>query len=1164
MHRKRHVWFHDPDTCVDLPVMHLTTPEGFSDGERFFMAAGARRFGPGRTEERHGNWTHLTIIHARDAGRAAVVENSRRYVYNIAHRILERGVIPPLSEAVSAVLEEAVRLSRRVPVTIPLWQSPDGSELEELFLKQLVTTIELREVLFFLHFQVPFNLLVPNAVQDQRRVDFAIIHPVSHPHAVVIEVDGIHHNDDADQRNMDRERDLLLRQAGHTVIRFSRQEIEAGAGKSYDTLSDALKPYRFPLNWDEEAAAAGHAQAAVLYALERGIVSPDDSEWSIACTGSWSHTQSVAVHEFVQTLGALGELYGTRMVPPTVQIQEQDFDAPPRGEALRLHWSPLPWFYPAQGDGSSGRRMTVLELRPTWFPVMTPLPAPPARWRQPNPEVPCESLEYLLRVSFPGLDSFRPGQEEAIRRSLAGQDSVVLLPTGAGKSLVFQFSALMMPGVTLAVTPLVSLMEDQVENLRYVGFDRAASISSSDTAARKDRLIEGLKRGLFILCYISPERLQIQEFRNSLEMVRVASPVPQVVVDEAHCVSEWGHDFRPAYLNLGRLARVLGRRDPGTAPAVIGLTGTASRAVLRDVQRELGIRDLEAVITPDSFDRSELSFEVVTIDGKQKQDTVKNILDRVVPQRLGLQPSDLFNNREDNTICGIVFYPHVGGEHGVVNARKYLQDHFHQQIASFAGSDKVDGEQKQREAKDFKANRLNVMVATKAFGMGIDKPNVRYTVHYQLPPSLESFYQEAGRAGRDRNPAHCLVIRTVYSDEHVDWLLSPVISNEEARRRYQEATKEYKKRDDIARNLFFFFNSFRGIDSELQIVREVIKELGDLAAAADIEIPFGDNSDHKTERRKEAPIPKDLLERALHRLILLGLIEDYTVDYRKHSLRVATRALDEDSLREHLFRYISGYSISRARRVIENTPQQQGLSPEEIIVVYVRALIEFIYATVEGGRRSAIRTVWRWAQHEKDDAQLRQELLDYLQETESAKSVFAILREDEFNLDLWSDVVAYIANVKEAQELDTALARALEDYPDHPAVLACRAISSAMAGKTASESRDYMEAAVEFLLTRYGEGAPAAVDLLQWVLDEIRVHKKSSIPAILRGATRITDSREDSASDEARIALAGEVLRKRVGRNGTVALLATLLRGLSTATEELSPDIPAVNGGNSE
>ncbi|MFW6056848.1 MAG: DEAD/DEAH box helicase, partial [Chloroflexota bacterium] len=531
----RNPWFYDPVVYLHAPVFEWTDPGGFNDGERTFLPAGGRRYDPVAVPGQYGNWTHVAAI-AQSADRRPAKHDARlQSVLAVAGRILRRGVAPPVSRFLNTRMSDAVFLSERVGKGQPRWSSPDGSDLETQFVQRLAGLIEPREVLFFLHFQVPFGMLVPDAPTDARRVDFALIHPSIYPRVVVIELDGVHHTADSRHVLTDAKRDELLRTAGHTIIRLRAEELRSGAGSGLQQIAEEVRRCKFPRNWDEEATAIAHAQAGLLLAMAQGMLQPEDESWEVVCTGPWARTMSFAVQEFVQTLGALGELYGAQAVPETYVVSDRAPDGGHRGQSLELRWEPLPWFYPARGSTSDAAEVQRLDLRPVWLPVISPLPTPPAEWVQPDSTVSRETLIHLLRVVFPEKDAFRQGQEEAIRRSLAGQDSVVLLPTGAGKSLIFQLTAALTPGLALAVVPLVSLMEDQMDNLHYAGFDRTVSISSSTTAAGLSSAIEDrLKSGVFLICYIAPERLQIQRFRDSLGTLKLAAPVPQVVVDEAH------------------------------------------------------------------------------------------------------------------------------------------------------------------------------------------------------------------------------------------------------------------------------------------------------------------------------------------------------------------------------------------------------------------------------------------------------------------------------------------------------------------------------------------------------------------------------------------------------------------------------------------------------
>ena len=229
-----------------------------------------------------------------------------------------------------------------------------------------------------------------------------------------------------------------------------------------------------------------------------------------------------------------------------------------------------------------------------------------------------EVTEWFLAYVF-RKDGFWKGQWETVERTLNGKDSVVLLPTGGGKSIAFQLAALLLPGRCIVVDPILSLIDDQIDNLHRVGVDRCVAITSQITSQEERELqLQAFSSGHYMFCYVAPERFQISRFRDYLMTLTVSTPVSLIAVDEAHCVSEWGHDFRTAYLNLGRTAREY-CASGGQAPPLVALTGTASKIVLKDVQRELGITDIDAIITPKSFDRPELQFSVLTCKSSEKR-----------------------------------------------------------------------------------------------------------------------------------------------------------------------------------------------------------------------------------------------------------------------------------------------------------------------------------------------------------------------------------------------------------------------------------------------------------------------------------------------------------------------------------------------------------------
>ena len=331
-------------------------------------------------------------------------------------------------------------------------------------------------------------------------------------------------------------------------------------------------------------------------------------------------------------------------------------------------------------------------------------------------------LEPLARF---GLSSFRPGQREVIQAVLDGKDALCIMPTGGGKSLCYQLPAVARPGLTLVVSPLIALMKDQVDSLTERGI-AAALINSSLTAAEQHQRIERMAAGEYDLVYIAPERLRSALFLEKVQQ----SQVQLLAVDEAHCISEWGHDFRPDYARLGRFRERLG------FPQTIGLTATATPKVRADIAAQLRLREPQVFIT--GFARENLHFDVQQPQGnRDKCDELLRLLDRTAG-------------------AGIVYCSTRKRCEEVAGLLREESRRVQRKVGLYHAG--LEPDARRRVQDDFMEDRVPIVVATNAFGMGIDKADLRFVVHYNMPGSLEAYYQEAGRAGRDGLASRCVLL----------------------------------------------------------------------------------------------------------------------------------------------------------------------------------------------------------------------------------------------------------------------------------------------------------------------------------------------------------------------------------------------------------------------
>jgi RecQ family ATP-dependent DNA helicase len=895
------------------------------------------------------------------------------------------------------------------------------------------------------------------------RVDFALEIPrLPGPGwlRMVLELDDVTHTEV--QRKQDQERDRCLQGAGWRVCRLHinrRSDWKPRLEESIQALRAALPEEYLIAAQELRALPAGQrqaiqnlvllpvAEAQIAAALSQFVYRGYCGELRIGDPQGHGLGPVVqAVNAMIETLKRLHNLQlDLRLVQDPSEADRADllyFGAP----------TPAAWHALQQGGPA------VIVPRPVWEGYLEPLlparPRPVEVFASGRAAAIRTSLAHYLQNIFRKRE-FREGQLAIIERALTLKPVVGLLPTGAGKSLCFQLASLVQPGFTLVVDPLRSLMLDQRENLEALGIHRCCAImrGSASTAIENQRAREesyqAVENGQYLFVFIAPERLQMPGFRQHVRGFAGSIPVPYCVVDEAHCVSEWGHDFRLAYLNIGRVVREYCRYE-GHQPCVMALTGTASRNVLVDILRELAIDDLEAIIEPRSLDRAELAFEVYQVKASERLSEIVGKLRPLLLQE-GWQPG-----QPDNPPSGLIFTNFAKARSiGVEDIAQELSNRLGLAVEIYCGQrpsgvaySEHDWELRKLEIQHrFKMDQSPVMVCTHSFGMGIDKPDIRFTIHAMLPRSLEDFYQQAGRAGRDGTPARCLIF---FSDDQpglANELLDTERTPLEAIARRARAVARMGQGDAI-RNTWFLTNNFQGRAAEKSFLTYVVTRIlaprltshrGD---GSPLEIRFSALPDPLFEtdgnNRPGSETKTQALEKALYRLVLVGALDDYMKDYGKSRFVVDLCARDPHQiyteLESYLRRYATQYEVQRF------LPKGRCADWCGAASDCGAAVVDYIYQTIEKRRRRAIgqmllvaRDAAREESASSGNQRFREQLLAYLEESEFTKPVASLAT--NIAPDEWFQILDQVQGVDGTTKLLGACRRQLEESPSHPGLL---------------------------------------------------------------------------------------------------------------------------------
>lgn len=989
-----------------------------------------------------------------------------------------------------------------------------------------------------------------------QRVDFALETPDDLK--IVFEIDGpTHWGADGPQASLDRERTRALERAGWIVERISVRKI----GHDRDVFRDVVKTRvaqdptletlrRRASERDEQrgeqelafrCAIAPHAvarvQLAVLLALLHGELSLGDDQWRIGVIERDLPCAEIAIVDLLEQVTQLCALYGIEAHPQVQLLVVPAYVAEAVGTSRTLAWVSVEIRYIESTeifDHISELDLLIdvsVRTRPRDIRLNEPLPTHhlrgmvpfyeirtayrrvpeafidwPAPRPVPDPEVIEEPLRYFLQAIF-RRPNFLEKQLDVMKRAMLRKDVLGLLPTGGGKSLTFQLPTLLSPGVTLIVAPLKSLIDDQMDNLHRAGINRVGGIHSGFGKERKEQAIREIVSGYPRFVYISPERLHIKSFREDLRASPISRSLAFSVVDEAHCVSEWGHDFRPSYLSVAHQARSL--FDVGTgAPPIIALTATASNTVLTDVIRELQFdaEDREALVSVTTFDRRELQFIPVIGTPETKRKDLEEVLGRVATT-LGCETESLLDDFER---AGIVFCRYVNGSFGVMGVSTHLQSlngwgDGRVQIYSGGRPKKWSGTDdweihKRRVQRRFKDSTFPILIATSSFGMGIDKENIRYTIHYGIPHSLEALAQEAGRAGRDKNAAACAI---VYTDEALDEqtnYLAADLTTETARKRAQAISR--KEQGDASRIMFLLGTSYPGVDKEASTLTAVFDSIRMAWDRSDVAV----GSTHtQTLKRPYGDPASGQFDKALYRLTALGVVTDYTIDYAARAVEIETIRIDPDGMERNLRAFVRRYGAEEAVGEAINAARE-AVDPSDPFAYLLRAICVFAYSVIETARRESLRNVVTALRDCNGDGQaLARRLNEFLSNNTFTARVAEITR--DIIEDDWFALAKEAHNLELAIQLVNAADRELESNPTHAGLHLLSGLGSVQRDTVSPRAiAERIVASLNYYETTFGKSPGERLQLARDIVQYISSTRRDRLDALVATLLALRDN----------------------------------------------------------
>ncbi len=647
-------------------------------------------------------------------------------------------------------------------------------------------------------------------------------------------------------------------------------------------------------------------------------------------------------------------------------------------------------------------------------------------------------LEFFLDNIF-DKPKFREGQFPIISNTLNRKDTIGLLPTGGGKSLCYQLPCLLQPSINFVVCPIKSLMYDQNENLVNILVTNVSFITSDLDKNERRQIETDFEQGRYLFVWISPEKFQISSFREKITSIVANFSIAYAVVDEVHCLSEWGHDFRTSYLNLAKTIDKLSPKDENGEGKIkfIGLTATASVNVLKDIKIEFSRRkqrlEDENIKSLLDYSRKELQFEVINDNGNKSKQLETLIKD--------LAKKEGFTETDEK--AGLVFTPNINGAYGCYPVSNKLNSLYQNKVSWFSGDipkrnvyddngRKTGTEPVMQRAefnkyklqiqKDFKKDKYQILVATKSFGMGIDKQNIFYTFHYGLPSSVEALYQEAGRAGRwDKNKqgnkdkiGKCYVLYSpeTYDNNRVDRLFHKDTTFSEMKQISEEVNWDGK---DIFKQVFLFTQGQNDIQVDFNIILSVIKYY--FKAETKVRIFWND-------AYSKLKINDSTLQKAIYRLSLLGIISDWTTNFIDH-FEVQFKTTNETKIIKSVSNYIAKYEPNT-----DVETEMSNIKKSTILEKSIWYILNWTFENIAYSRKQSLKTLSDWCSQFEDSDSFKSRIDSYFIFTETT-FVLQHIAENPKEFEKWFEVLTannQFLTELEFKKLKDSISRFLESY----------------------------------------------------------------------------------------------------------------------------------------